>query len=124
MQDEQTTERVDENGSVRTQTVTKSKRKASGKVVAARTLYYIGGLISTLLALRIVFQLLGANTDNAFIALLYGVTDILVWPFNGIFGEPTYGRAHLDSSAVVALIIYAIFIPGIGKLLTLGDREV
>lgn len=123
MQDEQTTERVDNNGNVQTQTV-RTAHKPSGRVVAARVLYSVGGIITTLLGLRIVFQLLGANTDNAFIALLYGITDIFVWPFNGIFGEPTYGRAHLDTSALVALIIYAIFIPGIGKLLTLGDREV
>lgn len=123
MQDEQTTEHVDTNGNVQTQRVTRA-HKPSGRVVAARVLYYLGGLITTLLALRIIFQLLGANTDNAFISVLYGVTDILVWPFNGIFGEPTYGRAHLDSSAVVALIIYALLIPGVGKLLTIGDREV
>ncbi len=124
MQDEHTTtERVDTNGNVQTRTVTQS-RKPSGRIMAARVMYYLGGLITTVLVLRIIFQLLGANTDNAFISILYGVTDVLVWPFNGIFGEPTYGRAHLDTSAVVALVIYALLIPGVGKLLTLGDREV
>jgi uncharacterized protein YggT (Ycf19 family) len=75
----------------------------------SRVVYWIFGLIETLLALRIVLSLLGANKANMFAQFIYNVSEPLARPFFSLFGyEPSYGAMHLEVGTVVALIVYAI----------------
>jgi len=119
MQEEQTTTKTvaDEPTTAR-RTVTRTS--VSGAVVARRVVYWIGGVIIALIALRFVFLLLGANRGSDFVNFIYELTSVLVAPFSGIFGEPTFGVSYFETSALVAIIIYALIVVGIGKLLTLN----
>jgi hypothetical protein len=73
------------------------------------------GLIEGVLAIRLVFKLLGAKATNAFVSLLYQFTGIFAGPFEGIFGgNPMFGRFELDLASVIAMIIYALV--GFGAL--------
>lgn len=52
-----------------------------------RILYAIGGFIETLIALRIILRLLGANAGNAIVNWIYTWSTPFVAPFSGIFGQ-------------------------------------
>jgi hypothetical protein len=120
-EEKQVTEVRDEDG-VRRRTVA-TRESAPGSVVLQRVVYYIGGVIVAIVALRFIFQLLGAAEGNPFVDFVYGLSAMFVWPFDGIFGEPTYGFSHFDSAALVAIVIYGLVTVGIAKLFALGGRE-
>jgi hypothetical protein len=124
-EDQQTTEVRQTNeqvGNTNVQRETVARRSnVPGAVVARRIIYYVGGVIIALIALRFVFLLLGANQGSPFVDFIYGLSGVFVAPFNGIFGEPTFGVSYFETSSLVAIIIYALLTIGIGKLLTLGQ---
>lgn len=94
---------------------------APGSVLAQRVIYYVGGALIVLLALRFVLALLGANRDNPFAAFVFDLSNVFVSPFFGLFSyEPTYGVSTFEPSTVVAIIVYAILTVGIAKLFTLN----
>ena len=107
------------NTTVQRQSVEK-KTAVSGVVIAQRVIYYVGGVILALLTVRLILQLLGANQASDFVNFVYGLSGIFVVPFAGIFGEPTFGASHFETSALVAIIVYGLITIGIAKLITLA----
>ena len=59
-------------------------------------------VLEVLLLLRFVFKLTGANSNQPLIAALYGATEPLVRPFQGIFPEPQ-GPPILDIAALLSI---------------------
>lgn len=123
-EDRQTTEvrktnEQDGNTTVQRQSVEK-KTAVSGVVIAQRIIYYVSGVIIALLAVRLILQLFGANQGSDFVGFVYGVSGVFVAPFSGIFGEPTFGQSQFETSAVVAIIVYALVALGIAKLITVA----
>lgn len=104
---------------VQRQAVTRSE-SVPGSVLARRVVYYIGGIIIALLAVRFLLQLFGAAQGNAFVDFIYALSSIFVWPFYGIFGEPTYGASQFETSTLVAIVVYGLLTIGIGRLFTLN----
>jgi len=126
-EDRQTTEVRETNEqigdtNVQRQSVAK-KTEVSGVVIAQRVVYYIGGLIIALVFVRLLLQLLGANQGSDFVGFMYGLSGIFVAPFYGIFGEPTFGQSHFDTSALVAMVVYGLLTVGIAKLLTISRPQ-
>jgi len=120
-EDRQTTEvrKTDEqigNTSIQRESVPQSTA-VPGLVIAQRVIYYVGGVISALLLIRLLLQLFGANQGSDFVGFIYGLSGIFVAPFNGIFGEPTFGQSHFETSALIAIVIYALVTVGLVKLL-------
>lgn len=107
------------NTTVQRQSVAKTT-EVSGAVVAQRVIYYVGGVIIALLAVRMLLQLLGANQGNGFVDFVYALSGIFVMPFFGIFGEPTFGQSHFETSTLVAIVVYALLTVGVGKLMTVS----
>lgn len=127
MEEEQKTEvrRTDQQAgdtNVQTETV-RTNNKVSSAVMIQRVVYYVGGVLMAILALRLLFQLLGANQGSAFVDVLYGVSGVFVAPFFGIFGDPTYGNSQFETSTFVAIIIYGLLTVGVAKLLSLGQKN-
>ena len=120
-EDRQTTEVRKSNEQVGNTTVQRqsieNKTAISGVVIAQRIIYYIGGVIIALLAVRLLLQLFGANQASEFVSFVYSLSGIFVAPFYGIFGEPTFGQSHFETSALVAIVVYTLVIVGIAKLL-------
>jgi hypothetical protein len=81
--------------------------------------YFILGFIEVLLALRFFLKLMAANPQNAFAALIYGITSLLLLPFSGLFARTaaaaTTTVSVIEPSIVVAMIVYALLAWGIGK---------
>lgn len=96
------------------------RTRSSTGTLAKRIVYYIGGVIIALIALRFLLLLLGANQGSGFVDFIYGLSGIFVAPFVGIFGEPTFGQSYVETSSIVAIIVYALLTVGIGKLFTLN----
>ena len=107
---------------VRTEPVrtTATRTRTSSGTLAKRIVYYIGGVIIALIALRFLLLLLGANQGSGFVDFIYGLSGIFVAPFVGIFGEPTFGVSYVETSSIVAIVVYALLTIGIGKLFTLN----
>jgi|SRR5581483_8749778 len=79
---------------------------------------FIFGLIELILALRIIFELFGANSTAPFVSWLYEVSRTILYPFQGIFPSPVLRNGFvLDMSAVVALLIYALIAYLISELI-------
>ena len=114
-----------EVGNVQRQTVS-TNEKVSGAILAQRIIYYIGGVILVILAVRFVLLLLGASQASGFVNFIYSLSHVFVAPFSGIFKRPTYGTSTFDSATIVAMIVYAILTVGIAKLVTLNktDRDI
>ena len=69
----------------------------------------IVGLVEIVLLIRLVLEMLAADTSSQFIASYYSATDALIGPFAGAFPVLSIGGAHVvDLSIVLAMIAYAI----------------
>lgn len=85
--------------------------------VIDRIVWYIAGLLMTLLAIRFVLSLLGANRGNGFADFIYSVTYPFVAPFFGLFGyQVQYGVSRFEIETLVAIAVYALIAYGISKL--------
>lgn len=65
-------------------------------------------ILEALLALRIGLKLIGANPDSSFAALVYGFTDLFLFPFAGLIGTPTAGGMVLEITSIIAMLVYAL----------------
>jgi len=62
-------------------------------------------VLETLLLLRFVLKLFGANANQPLVSGLYRITEPLVRPFQGIFPEPS-GPPALDLAALLAVAFF------------------
>lgn len=98
----------------------------SPMAAARRVVALIFGVLVTLIAIRIVLLLLGANAGNGIVDGIYSITEPLVAPFRGIFSldviSPT-GANVLDIGALVALIGWSLIALLVIAILRLPDRR-
>ena len=81
--------------------------------------YFVFGIINVLLLLRFVFLALGASEASPFVNFIYGLSRPFVLPFQGMFGEPTFGGSVLEWAALVGIAIYMLIAYGISRVLEL-----
>lgn len=106
------------------ETETRTPDRVAAPVLAQRIVYYLGGALLILLALRFVLALLGANRANPFADLVFGLSAPFVAPFFGLFAyEPVYGQFAFELGTLVAIAVYAAVTAGIAKLFTLNRRD-
>ncbi len=84
-----------------------------------QVLWYILGVIETLLLLRFLFKVLGASTASPFVMFLYDLSGVFVAPFAGMFRVETYGQSAIEWSALIAMLMYALITYGIVYLFQL-----
>jgi hypothetical protein len=66
------------------------------------------GILEALIALRIGLKLIGANPDSPIVALIYGLTYLFLFPFEGMIATPAAGSMVLELSSLFAMLIYAL----------------
>lgn len=96
----------------------------------ASLVYAIGGLIETLIGLRFILRLLGANPSSGVVDWIYDWSAPFVRPFAGIFGqgasvagEGVVTRSVFDWTALIALIVIGLVVALVGRLLAgVGPR--
>jgi len=92
------------------------KKVPDRKSVASKLIeltYLILIILESLLALRFIFKLLGANPENPFIQFLYEATLIFTYPFSSIFSTPIQNTISVSSydlefTTLVAMGVYAL----------------
>ena len=77
------------------------------------------GLLEGLIALRIVLKMMGANPASPFAVLIYGFTDIFLWPFFGLTRTPAANGMVLEVPSFIAMVVYALAAWVIAKVLWL-----
>ena len=88
-------------------------------------LWLCAGVTCALIGIRFVLKLLGADPAAAFVSLVYGITDPVLEPFRGIFGQGAVGRFVFEPIDVVALVIYLLLGWGVVRLVGVlgGGRQ-
>lgn len=118
----ETTEPVVTREPVGTTQQTTSVAHAGASTILYKVIWLVAGIIIALLALRILFLLLGANQGAPFVDFIYGLSGIFAWPFYGVFSyTPAYGHSVFEVSSIVAILIYALIAWGLGKLVTVAS---
>ena len=70
---------------------------------ATQLVWLLFGILETLIALRILLKLIAANPASPIAVLIYGFTDLFLFPFAGLTATPAVG-----GMVVYALIAWAI----------------
>jgi hypothetical protein len=88
---------------------------------AYRLIFFILGVIETFLCIRFFFKLFGANGASWFVAFVYGVSNVLLFPFSGIFQRAAATGPGIqkvfEPSTLVAGVIYVLLAWGLSRLL-------
>jgi hypothetical protein len=87
---------------------------------AAAIVGLIVGIVDVLIAGRFLGKLFGASSQSAFVHLIYQVTDLLVAPFKGIFGNSGTGTNSFETASLVAIVVYAVIGWGIVVLIRIA----
>lgn len=86
---------------------------------AQNYIFYILSVVEVILALRLLFKLLGANPANGFVCFIYALTRFFIVPFIGIFRTVPADGLVFEPATVLAMLIYAIIAYGVVRLFQL-----
>jgi len=98
-----------------------ARRRTVARMI--QVIWLLFGIIETVLAIRFVLRLLGANEGAPFAAFIYSVSDAFLLPFLGLFGTPRTGGSALDLNAIVGIIVYMLIAWLIAKIVWLLAGE-
>lgn len=93
-------------------------RRRTGNYRAMQAVWWIVGFIDTLIAIRFLLKLFGAN-PAPFVRFMYDLTWPLVGWFHGIFNTDQVGRSVFEPESLVAIAIYSLIGWGIVSLIRL-----
>ena len=71
-------------------------------------IWLLFGLLEGLIAIRIVLKFIAANPANPFASLIYSLTDLFLWPFFGLTGNPSFNDIVLEITSLIAMLVYAL----------------
>jgi hypothetical protein len=83
---------------------------------ATQRIWLIMGIVETLIGLRVVLKLIGANPASPFAAFIYNVSGIFLFPFAELVGTPTAGAIVFDFSSIIAMLVYVLLAWGIERI--------
>jgi hypothetical protein len=75
---------------------------------ATQVVWLLLTIFEALLALRFVLKLIGDNPASPFAAVLYGFTDLFLFPFAGLIGTPAAGGMVMEISTLIAMLVYGL----------------
>jgi hypothetical protein len=71
--------------------------------------YFLFGALELLLAVRVVFYLVGVNAENSFANFIYTLSSPFVTLFESLLQNPTLGgTAVLEITTIIAMLVWAI----------------
>ena len=95
-----------------------NQNSAIGRIV--NIVYFLFGALELLLAVRVIFQLIGVNAANGFASFIYGLSAPFVALFASLLQNPTLGTtAVLEVTTLIAMVVYAILAWLVGRLIWL-----
>jgi hypothetical protein len=66
-----------------------------------------GGL-EALIGIRVILMLIGANPASPFVALIYQLSALFLWPFQNIVPNPAFQNNVLEITSLIAMIVYPL----------------
>jgi hypothetical protein len=102
----------------------RSMRRKSGtrrRYISSKTMQiflWFFSILETLIALRVVLKLIGANPENLIVASIYGLTTLFLIPFAGLVASPTIDGMVLEIPSMFAITVYALMAVVFEKLTT------
>jgi hypothetical protein len=107
--------------------VTPVVRAATGTQQIEYVIQYFFGALEILLAFRLILKLAGASLSSGFVRAIYSLSNIFVWPFEGIFrkgfAQGVETMAILEPATLVAIAVYGVVAWGIVKLVRISSGE-
>ncbi|MHB1485342.1 MAG: YggT family protein [Saccharofermentanales bacterium] len=92
-----------------------------------KIVYYILGVLEVLFAFRLLFRILGANTDSIFISAIYNITHVFLFPFEAIFRTASTAgietKAVLEPSTIIGMLVYALIAYAIVKFIYINKKN-
>lgn len=86
----------------------------------AELVWYLLSIIQTLLVLRFILKLFGANSADVFTNMIYSLTNYILYPFTLMLGPSTNNGQVFEWTTFVAIITYWVLAVAVIKLLALG----
>jgi uncharacterized protein YggT (Ycf19 family) len=84
---------------------------------ATQLVWLLFGILEALIALRIGLKLIGANPASPIAAFIYGFTSPFLFPFAGLTGTPSAGGMVLETSSVIAMVVYALIAWALARII-------
>lgn len=84
-----------------------AERRATMNKVSG-LIWLAGGLLEALIGMRFLLKLIAANPNTPFVSLIYGLSDVFLWPFAGLTTTPSANGMVLEISSLVAMLVYAV----------------
>ena len=103
-------------------TIVRSVQKESGirqrfvSFKATQIILWFFSILETMIALRIVLKLIGANPESFIVSLIYCITSPFLIPFAGVIRSPATDGMVLEISSIFAIVIYALIAVAFEKL--------
>lgn len=82
-------------------------------------IWYIVGVIETLLFFRIVLKAFGADPSSGFVYFVYAVSEPLAAPFTGLFRVASEGQNVFELGTFIGCFVYFVVAFGLIQLLQL-----
>ena len=95
-------------------------RSAEQRLLVERVtqiIWLLFGFLEALIAIRIILKLIGANPAAVFSQVIYGVTEVFLWPFSGIIANPGVNQFQLEISSIIGMIVYGLIAWGLVRLI-------
>src|SRR3982075_1824426 len=96
-------------------------RESTSSNRTIQIIWWVVGLIDTLIAIRFLLKVFGAN-PAPFVRFMYDLTWPLVAPFHGIFNSDQVGRSVFEPESLVAIVIYLLIGWGVVSLIRILGR--
>ena len=96
-------------------------RESTSSNRTIQIIWWVVGLVDTLIAIRFLLKVFGAN-PAPFVRFMYDLTWPLVAPFHGIFNSDQAGRSVFEPESLVAIVIYLLIGWGIVSLIRILSR--
>ncbi len=85
----------------------------------ARVIWLVTGFVEAAIAIRVLLKLIAANPASPFAAIVYGFTDLFLWPFMGLTATPAAAGMVLEISSIIAMFVYALLAWGLVEVVYL-----
>ncbi len=82
-----------------------------------QVLWLLFGFLEALIGIRVVLKLIGANPVAFFSMIIYGITEVFLWPFAGLVPNPSVGIYQLEVTSIIGMIVYALIAWGLTRLI-------
>ncbi len=82
--------------------------------------WFVFGILETILALRLILKALGANPVSGFANFVYSLTYPFVAPFQSVFSTTNITGSTLEWTTLLALVVYWILAIILIQLLLMG----